>query len=84
MKTIIDNLEFNGALIQFTQSDDFDTMINATEMGKLFGPNKRPYQWLRQKDTQDYLQAFEKYQKYCAGDAHHSCNNYRRALFKWN
>lgn len=42
MKTIIDNLEFNGALIQFTQSDDFDTMINATEMGKLFGPNKRP------------------------------------------
>lgn len=51
MKTIIDNLEFNGALIQFTQSDDFDTMINATEMGKLFGPNKRPYQWLRQKDT---------------------------------
>jgi phage antirepressor YoqD-like protein len=63
MKTIIDNLEFNGALIQFTQSDDFDTMINATEMGKLFGPNKRPYQWLRQKDTQDYLQAFEKYQE---------------------
>lgn len=34
MKTIIDNLEFNGALIQFTQSDDFDTMINATELLK--------------------------------------------------
>ena len=35
MKTIIDNLEFNGALIQFTQSDVIETMINATEIGKL-------------------------------------------------
>lgn len=40
MKTIISELEFNGAFIQLTQSDGFDTMINATEMAKLF--RKRP------------------------------------------
>ena len=30
-------------------------MINATEMAKPFGPNKRPYQWLRLPSTKEYL-----------------------------
>jgi hypothetical protein len=56
MKTIINNLDFNGALIQLTQSDGFDTMINATEMGKLFG--KRPSKWLELPSTKAFINCF--------------------------
>lgn len=61
MKTIIDNLEFNGALIQLTQSDGFDTMINATEMWKSIGglKNKQPYEFLRLPSTIEYLEALK-------------------------
>lgn len=40
-KVIFNELEFNGFLIQLTQSDGFDTMINATEMWKSMGSIKR-------------------------------------------
>lgn len=61
MKTIINELEFNGALIQLTQSDGFDTMINATEMWKSMGglKNKQPYEFLRLPSTIEYLEAFK-------------------------
>lgn len=52
-------LNFNGVLIQLTQSSGFDMMINATEMAKPFGSNKRPNQWIRQVDTQEYLNVFK-------------------------
>lgn len=57
MKTIISELEFNGAFIQLTQSDGFDTMINATEMAKLF--RKRPNDWFSLPSTKSYLEAFK-------------------------
>lgn len=61
MKTIINELEFNGAFIQLTQSDGFDTMINATEMWKSMGSlkNKRPSKWLEQDGIKDYLNIFK-------------------------
>lgn len=62
METIISNLDFNGCLIQLTQSDGFDTMINATEMWKSLGggvKNKQPYEWLRLPSTVEYLEALK-------------------------
>ena len=47
MKTKFNELNFNGVLIQLTQSSGFDMMVNATEMAKPFGPNKRPSFWMR-------------------------------------
>ena len=55
-KVIFNELEFNGFLIQLTQSDGFDTMINATEMVKPF--NKRVNDWLSLPSTKRYLEAF--------------------------
>lgn len=52
-------LDFNGAFIQLTQSSGFDMMINATEMSKPFGPNKRPSFWLRLPSTKEYLGVFK-------------------------
>ena len=50
-------LDFNGVLIQLTQSEGFDMMINATEMWKSYGrpTNKRPYDWLTISGTVEYL-----------------------------
>lgn len=55
-----EELNFNGFLIQLTQSTGFDMMINATEMARPFGPNKRPAFWLRSKDAQEYINALVK------------------------
>ena len=55
-----EELNFNGFLIQLTQSTGFDMMINAIEMARPFGPNKRPAFWLRSKDTQEYINALVK------------------------
>lgn len=56
-ETKFEELNFNGVLIQLTQSSGFDMMINATEMwissGRL--PNKRPIDWLKQVGTTEYL-----------------------------
>lgn len=57
METVISNLDFNGCLIQLTQSDGFDTMINATEIAKPFG--KRPNDWFLLPSTKSYLKEFE-------------------------
>lgn len=57
---IIKDLFFKNHQIGLSKSINYDVMINATEMGKMYGPNKRPYQWLRQKDTQLYLEAFRR------------------------
>lgn len=54
-----DELNFNGFLIQLTQSTGFDMMINATEMAKPFGINKQPAFWLRSKDAKNYINAFQ-------------------------
>lgn len=54
-----DELNFNGFLIQLTQSTGFDMMINATEMAKSFGSNKRPSFWLRLPSTKEYLDVFK-------------------------
>lgn len=53
-----EELNFNGVLIQLTQSSGFDMMINATEMAKPFGPNKQPAFWLRLKEAKNYIDAF--------------------------
>lgn len=55
---IFGELDFNGNLIQLTQSTGFDMMVNATEMWKSYGKleNKRPHDWLKQSGTQEYLQ----------------------------
>ena len=57
METKFSELDFNGVLIQLTQSDGFDMMINATEMWKSYGrpANKRPYDWLTISGTIEYL-----------------------------
>lgn len=62
-KVIFNELEFNGFLIQLTQSDGFDTMINATEMWKSMGSikTKQPYEFLRLPGTKEYLEAFNNY-----------------------
>ena len=54
---IFEELNFNGTLIQLTQSDGFDMMINATEMWISCGrpKNKRPVDWLRQQSTIEYI-----------------------------
>lgn len=57
-ETKFEELNFNGVLIQLTQSSGFDMMINATEMAKPFGPNKRPAFWLRSKEAKNYIDAF--------------------------
>ena len=54
-----DELNFNGFLIQLTQSIGFDMMINATEMAKSFGSNKRPSFWLELPSTKEYLDVFK-------------------------
>ena len=54
-----DELNFNGFLIQLTQSTGFDMMINATEMAKPFGINKQPAFWLRSRDAKNYINAFQ-------------------------
>ena len=56
---IFEELNFNGTLIQLTQSDGFDMMINATEMAKPFGYNKRPSKWLELPSTKKYLEVFK-------------------------
>lgn len=48
-------LDFNGNLIQLTQSTGFDMMVNATEMAKPFGKYKRPSYWFRLPSTIEYL-----------------------------
>ena len=63
METKFGELDFNGFLIQLTQSDGFDTMVNATEMAKPFGINKQPAFWLRSKAAKEYIEAFNNYQK---------------------
>ena len=62
-KVIFNELEFNGFLIQLTQSDGFDTMINATEMWKSMGSikTKQPYEFPRLPGTKEYLEAFNNY-----------------------
>lgn len=57
MDTKFGELDFNGVLIQLTQSDNFDMMINATEMWIACGrpANKRPVDWLRISGTIEYL-----------------------------
>ena len=48
--------DYQGSNIPFELTGN-DVMINATEMAKPFGPNKRPYQWLRSKDAREYINA---------------------------
>ena len=54
-------LNFNGVLIQLTQSSGFDMMINATEMWRSFSGNKndQPYEFLRLPSTINLINAFK-------------------------
>lgn len=54
-----EELNFNGFLIQLTQSAGFDMMINATEMARPFGINKQPAFWLRSREAKNYINAFQ-------------------------
>lgn len=61
MDTKFGELDFNGVLIQLTQSDNFDMMINATEMWKSVGGNKnnQPYEFLRLPSTIEFINALK-------------------------
>lgn len=48
--------EYNSKAIEFLMADDL--MINATEMGAIFG--KRPYDFLRLKTTKETIEAMQK------------------------
>lgn len=56
-----DELNFNGFLIQLTQSTGFDMMINATEMWKSFvgTKNNQPYEFLRLPSTVKLIEVFK-------------------------
>ena len=58
---IFEELNFNGTLIQLTQSDGFDMMINATEMWKSVNGNKnnQPYEFLRLPSTIEFINALK-------------------------
>ena len=48
--------DYQGSNIPFELTGN-DVMINATEMAKAFGPNKRPSFWLRSQEAKDYISA---------------------------
>lgn len=66
MDTKFGELDFNGVLIQLTQSDNFDMMINATEMWKSVGGNKnnQPYEFLRLPSTIEFINALKSIPEY--------------------
>lgn len=66
MDTRFGDLDFNGVLIQLTQSDNFDVMINATEMWKSVGGNKnnQPYEFLRLPSTIEFINALKSIPEY--------------------
>ena len=50
------SFNYNGVVIPFELTGN-DVMINATEMAKAFGSNKRPSFWLRSQEARDYINA---------------------------
>ncbi|WP_431198616.1 KilA-N domain-containing protein [Mucilaginibacter sp. P19] len=58
MVNAVFEFEFNNQVVEFDISDK-DLMINATEMGKIFGKN--PTEFLKLKQTKDFIDRIEKH-----------------------
>ena len=51
---------FHKQLITFLSGETGPTMVNATEMAKAFGHNKRPQYWLHTQQAKEYISALSK------------------------
>lgn len=56
--------QYNGSAISFQKGDS--VMVNATEMAKPFG--KRPIDWLKNQQTEDFLNELSKVRKITLAD----------------